>query len=147
MPSLPNHGAALHSCSCPSREDAESSADSSSSKAVADREYFFDFKLEDKPELEAVNAFATCLAGFAVGFAVACCLVSEFFFFGGRLQWFRCLTGMVDLSSEVFYELTRTSAGFQPGAASPMRVRPSRRLCVLCKQAKRLSRNYFYAPW
>ncbi|CAE7949066.1 unnamed protein product [Symbiodinium sp. KB8] len=114
MPSLPNHGAALHSCSCPSREDAESSADSSSSKAVADREYFFDFKLEDKPELEAVNAFATCL------------------------------TGMVDLSSEVFYELTRTSAGFQPGAASPMRVSlPDPQVMPNQKRAKRSAAEKF----
>ncbi|CAE7036181.1 unnamed protein product [Symbiodinium sp. CCMP2592] len=52
-------------------------------------EYYFDLKLEEKGELEAVNVFA------------------------------RCLTGVDDMSKEVFYEVMRTSAGFQATLRMP----------------------------
>ncbi|CAE7309914.1 unnamed protein product [Symbiodinium sp. CCMP2592] len=54
-----------------------------------DEEFFFDLQLEKKGELEAVHAFA------------------------------RCLTGVDDMSKEVFYEITRTSGGFQASLRIP----------------------------
>ncbi|CAE7566816.1 unnamed protein product [Symbiodinium sp. CCMP2592] len=71
--------------SCPSREDSCAASSSSKAEQRADqsREHFFNLKLENMPELQAVGAFA------------------------------QCLTGKNDLSKEVIYEMTRTSEGFQ----------------------------------
>ncbi|CAE7294007.1 unnamed protein product [Symbiodinium sp. CCMP2592] len=58
-------------------------------RADPDGEFFFDLQLEKKGELEAVHAFA------------------------------RCLTGVDDMSKEVFYDITRTSGGFQASLRIP----------------------------
>ena len=82
-------------------------------------EYFFDLKLEKMPVLEAVGTFAQCLADFAVSFAVGCWLVSESVHLLTVSSDSGASLARMNLSNQVFYELTRTSAGFQASLRIP----------------------------